>query len=173
MMLKSEKNSRETPRPSGRGYYGPRALIAAGGSQRSARKSPNSRGFTLIEVLATILLISIVLPVVMRGINVALSAADTARHTSEASSLGEEKLNEMLTDGSITTTTSGDFGTDYPAYTWTIQTNQRDYGMEEVVMTIVWTASGGQRTLKLSTMISTETASNAATASAATGGITP
>jgi prepilin-type N-terminal cleavage/methylation domain-containing protein len=137
-------------------------------------RQKKSRGFTLIEVLATILLISIVLPVVMRGINVALSVADTAHHTSEAASLGEEKLNEMLTDGSITTTTSGDFGADYPAYTWTLQTNQRDYGMEEVVMTIVWTASGGQRTLNLSTMISTETASGAATAaSAATGGITP
>ena len=65
------------------------------------RRRPATRrgGFTLIEVLATMLLLGIVLPVAMRGVSVALSAAGTARHLSEAAVLAEAKLNELATPG--------------------------------------------------------------------------
>ena len=119
------------------------------------RNRKNPSGFTLIEVLVTLLLMGIVLPVAMRGISVASHAADVARHTSEASSLGEAKLNELVAEG-ISTATSGDFGTDWPAYSWTIQTTARDYGVTEVVMTVSWPDRAGQRSLNISTMISSQ-----------------
>ena len=57
-------------------------------------------GFTLVEVLATLVLLGIVVPVAMRGVSVALAAAQTAKRTAEATSLAQSKLNEMIADGS-------------------------------------------------------------------------
>ena len=42
------------------------------------------RGFTLAEVLITLLFLAIVLPVAMRGVSLALAAASHAKHTREA-----------------------------------------------------------------------------------------
>lgn len=81
-------------------------------------------GFTLVEVLAALLLMSIALPAIMRGISTASRAADSARHRTEASLLAASKLNELISTGQYLSQTSGDFGTDWPQvqYTWTAQT---------------------------------------------------
>jgi len=110
-------------------------------------------GFTLIEVLATLVLLGIVLPVAMRGLSVALSAASKARHTATAAQLAETKLNEMVVGGQWSTTVvSGDFSPDYPQYQWTCQTSPRDYGLTEIVLTVTWIERGSQRSLSLSTL---------------------
>ena len=80
-------------------------------------------GFTLIEVLATIALLAIVLPVAMQGISVATGVASTARHRSEAGALAESKMTELIvtqqwsTGGGL----NGDFGQDWPEYRWEAQ----------------------------------------------------
>ena len=53
-------------------------------------------GFTLVEVLATLVLMGIVIPVAMHGVSIAMSAASNARKTAEAATLAETKLNELL-----------------------------------------------------------------------------
>jgi len=103
------------------------------------------------------MLMAIVLPVAMKGVGVALNAADTARHTSEAATLGESKLNELVTN-QLADGTSGDFGADWPAYKWTLQTTARDYSVSEVTLTVTWTGRDGERTLNISTMMLTTTA---------------
>src|SRR5256885_14718355 len=91
---------------------------------RSRTNSQTARGFTLIEVLATLVLLAIVLPVSMRGVSVALSLAEKARHTSEAASLADAKLNELITSGGAVSA-QGDFGADWPGYHWSRQTSTR------------------------------------------------
>ncbi|HEV8377776.1 MAG TPA: type II secretion system protein, partial [Tepidisphaeraceae bacterium] len=54
------------------------------------------RGFTLLEVLATLILIGIILPAVMGGISLATAAAGEAKHKVEAVSLAQTKLSELL-----------------------------------------------------------------------------
>jgi len=112
------------------------------------------RAFTLIEVMATLVLVGIVLPVAMRGISVALAASETARHMSEAATLGEARLNELVSTGEWATMgTSGDFGTDWPAYQWTCQAVARDFNVTEIVLTVTWQQRGQTRNLNLSTMV--------------------
>ena len=53
------------------------------------------RGFTLIEVLATMVLLALVLPAVMRGATVALSAAASAKHRTEAATFAEAKAEDI------------------------------------------------------------------------------
>src|SRR5258708_32822878 len=52
-------------------------------------------GFTLIEVLAAMLLIAIVLPAAMKGVANVAGTANNTRHRSEAAGLAEAKLNEL------------------------------------------------------------------------------
>ena len=117
-------------------------------------RRPRRGGFTLVEVLATLLLVGIVLPVTMRGMSLALAAASSARHTAEATSLAETKLSELTTDTlSVTTDGSGDFGTDYPGYTWASQRVSRDYGLSEVALRVSWVERGQPKSLTVSTLL--------------------
>ena len=120
-------------------------------------------GFTLIEVLATLVLLGIVVPVAMRGVSLALAAASTARRTAEAASLAEGKLNELIVDGSWQTSgNTGDFAAEnHPEYTWTCENASRDYGTYEVVLRVAWTQRGQERNLSLSTLVYPSTTAGA------------
>ena len=125
------------------------ALIPTTRTRRSGRA-----GFTLVEVLATLVLLGIVVPVAMRGVSVALAAAQTAKRTAEATSLAQSKLNEMIADGSWQTSgTSGDFSPEHPEFRWTVENGSGNYGTNEVAVHVTWTQRGQERSLTLSTLV--------------------
>ncbi len=120
----------------------------------SRRRPAQRSGFTLVEVLATLVLLGVVLPVAMRGVSLAISSADVARHTAEAASLAEAKLNELVITGDWSVSgASGDFGADWPDYRWTSQSAGRDYGLTEVMLSVVWTDKGRERNVTVSTLV--------------------
>src|ERR1700733_2966996 len=93
-------------------------VSATGKMSRRVRARCHS-GFTLIEVLATLLLMAIVLPAIMHGFTLSTSAATTARHRTEAAALAESKLNELVgTNQWQNASQQGDFQPDWPDYTW-------------------------------------------------------
>jgi hypothetical protein len=105
-------------------------------------------------VLAALVLIGIVLPVAMRGMSLALAAAGHARHTAEATSLAEAKLNELITYGEWTAAgASGDFGADWPDYQWKAQSYARDFGLTEVIVQVIWTERSRERSLNIATLV--------------------
>ena len=53
-------------------------------------------GFTLVEVLATISVISIVIPVIMQGISIATGLASITRQRAEVVQLAQSKLDELV-----------------------------------------------------------------------------
>jgi prepilin-type N-terminal cleavage/methylation domain-containing protein len=85
-----------------------------------SRRARTRRGFTLIEVVFTLLLISIALPVVMNGISISTRAGAFAKRRSEAGALAQSKLNELVSTGLWQSTLEGDFGPDAPwnGYVW-------------------------------------------------------
>ena len=109
-------------------------------------------GFTLIEVLATMVLLAIVLPAIMRAATISLAAASSARHLTEAATLGEAKLNELVALNSWSQNTTGDFSPDKPDYHWTLESGARDYGVYDVRLTVTWSEAGKERKLLLSTL---------------------
>lgn len=149
-----------------------------GTCQRRGRARAASRSaFTLAEVLATLMLIGIVLPVVMNGVSIALAAASHARYLAQASSLGEAKLTELVTTGDwLLSETNGDFGLEWPQYRWTSQNFTRDFSMNEIVLRVIWTERGEERTLDLATLafdsgtVTSTTGSTGTSGSSGSGG---
>ena len=120
--------------------------------------------FTLIEVLATLVLLAIVLPVAMRGVSIALGAASSAKHTAEATTLAESKLNELVADGSwLTSGQGGDFAPDKPDYRWECVTESHDYGLSQVAVRVVWKERGQDRDLIVCTLASDALATGTST----------
>ena len=144
------------------------------GNRQSAISSIGNRkpqGFTLVEVLAAMVLLAIVLPVAMRGISIAARAASISKHKTIAAQLGSSKLQEIVSTGLWQTTSnlSGDFtleGTEYQEYTWIAQlqpwtqrgVSQQDLQpqtLNELDLKVLWKSRGQDDSLTLSTLVYT------------------
>lgn len=112
------------------------------------------RGVTLMEVLATMVLVAIVLPVAMQAVTTSLRAASQARHQAEAARLAENKLNEYLVvRDSYQLTGSGDFGPNWPEYRWQSTSAALAYNVYEVSVAVSWTQRGQERQVVLTTLV--------------------
>jgi prepilin-type N-terminal cleavage/methylation domain-containing protein len=123
------------------------------------------RGLTLIEVLATIVLVGIVLPVAMNGISLCLASASIARQRSEAASLAEAKLNELVATGDWQYgMASGDFGEAWPEYHWTAGTSTwSDPAVQQLSVRVFWVGRGQERDIILTTLVYQGTGTGTAT----------
>ena len=116
------------------------------------------RGFTFVELLATVVLLGIVLPVVMGGVSMCLFASGVARHQAEASSLAYGKLMELLAEKEWqgTSDLAGDFGTDQPDYRWTAEISDwEDTTLKQIDVTVWWTYRSKDRSVVISTLVYT------------------
>jgi prepilin-type N-terminal cleavage/methylation domain-containing protein len=119
--------------------------------------SNSLRGFTFVELLATIVLISIVMPVVMRTIGLCTQIAGQSRRQVEAVCLAKTKLTELTTtqDWQNSSSSRGDFGTDWPGYEWTMTLANwaEDASVRQLDLTVSWRSVGRQRKVTLSTLV--------------------
>ena len=123
-------------------------------SRAAVRSSRVRRGFTLVEVLATLVLIGIVLPVAMRGLTVALQATANSRNRVEAAQLASAKINELLVGRDVATfNASGDFGEEWPEYRWDSTGQAGEWNLYTVTVNVHWTERGQDRSLPLTTWI--------------------
>lgn len=122
---------------------------------RSKRRGHPARGFTLIEVLAALLLLAIALPAVLRGISLATSAASQAKHRGDAYGLCQSKLDELLATGQWQYgNLSGDFNPDNPGYRWTASlVGWTDPSVEQLDVHVIWTMRGKEQDVVLSTLV--------------------
>jgi len=129
------------------------------------------RGFTLLEVLATLVLIGIILPSVMHGISLATIAAGEARHKVEAASLAQTKLAGLITDYQTlnqTGASSGDFA-DFPGYKWTSSIEARDTNLSQITVRVTWFSRGQDRFVELASMIYSPDSSSGTSSSSGGG----
>ena len=104
--------------------------------------------FTLIEVLAAMLLIAIVMPVVMQGITASGQAGSAARYRTQAAILADSKLSELTVTGQWDGgAMSGDFGAVAPGYRWQATVAEwagdtQGIGLQQLDVQVTWTARG-------------------------------
>src|SRR5437660_1601206 len=133
-----------------------------------ARRRRSARGFTLVEVLATLLLMGIVLPVAMRAVTLSTTLASDTRRRSEAAGLAESKLNELIATGQWNGgVMTGDFAADgWPDYAWTAEVNNwyspvtstvsgTDPGnsLSEIDLHVSWRARNREFSVTVSTLV--------------------
>jgi len=107
-------------------------------------------------VLATLVLASIVLPVVIDGVQLSLATASHAGQQVEAASLAQGKMAEIIATGDIyEAEMEGDFGEDLPQYAWVAQLNEwdEDGRLLQLDVTVVWVRRNTDRHVTLSTLV--------------------
>lgn len=117
-------------------------------------KGRRSGGFTFAELLATVVLIGIIMPVAMQTIALCTRLAGLSRKETEAASLARTRLTELTTsDEWQSSGKAGDFGSDWPGYRWTADvSNWTDAVVSQVDVTVHWQSQGLDRSVTLSTL---------------------
>ena len=130
---------------------------------QSAIRNPQSAirngrpAFTLVEILATLVLVAIILPVAMSGISLALSVADESRRETEAASLAQNKMAEIIAcELWQTASLAGDFSPDWPEYRWAaLVTQWQGTQLRQLDVQVLWNHRGKDRSVTLTTLVYT------------------
>jgi general secretion pathway protein I len=120
-------------------------------------------GFTLIEVLAALLLLSIALPPLMSALQTATKAASIAKQRDLASNLASGKLGEIMSAQTWQTgSSSGDFSPDYPNFKWQSNVdpwpqdntgNTTAMDVQELSVTVTWNQFSRDQSIVLSSLV--------------------
>jgi len=121
---------------------------------------PSGRtGFTLVEILATFVLIAIILPVAMDGISMAAKLASQAKHRVEAATLAQQMLGDMVLTGDYEDgNQEGEITEDNTIYAWRLDVFdwEEEDSMQQLDMSVAWeNAVGDENTVVLSTLVYT------------------
>lgn len=115
--------------------------------------------FTLVEILVTLVFMGVVLPAVVSALLIANRASVSADRSAVASQLAQNEMSELLVDNAwASSASSGDFGSDYPGYTWTF--SQRDWpegAMTELTVAVKFQVQGRDQSVKLVTLATQNT----------------
>ena len=137
---------------------GPRPGVPARGETPLAtrgRDARATRGFTLIEILATLTLLAVVLPTAMSGISLSLATSGFAKQQAQASSLAYGKMNELAAQGQLDQAIlSGDFSPEHPEFRWTAQVQDWDGNtLRQLDVRVMWYHRQQERSVALSTLV--------------------
>ena len=113
------------------------------------------KGFTLVEVVAALVLVAIALPVIMRGISVATSASSISKQRTQAATLASLKLHELVGTGQWQNgNQSGDFAGEWPDYQWSSElTEWSGVETQQLDVHVTWMARNQKQTFTLSTLV--------------------
>ncbi len=106
-----------------------------------------TRGFTLVEVLIATVLVALGLVGVLTTFSVANRASMASRNDTLIPQLAEQKLSELraMSWDELPGTQSGDFGADYPGYSWDATVQQPDENNVLKVDLVIHTLEGGRK----------------------------
>ncbi len=114
------------------------------------KKNKNS-GFTLLEVMVAMAIIAIALTAVLGSQSQSVSLASEAKFSTTAPLLAQSKMAEIeMADTNDLADDSGDFGEDFPGYTWQLSVKEAVFEepenvsdrLRQVDLKISWGESG-------------------------------
>jgi type II secretion system protein I len=121
---------------------------------RTSPQCQRRRAFTLIEVLAALLLMAIVIPVAMQGMSIASRAGLLGQRKAAAMRVAERMINELIVTGEMNQTSSSgtvvDGDTSYP---WTMQSEPwTEDSMTHVTVKVTFSLQGNSYDVSASTL---------------------
>ena len=113
------------------------------------------RAFTLVEVLAALLMMAIVIPVTMEGMSVASRAGVLGQRKAAAMRVAERVLNELIVEGETQqTTSSGSIADGDITYPWAMRSETwSEDAMLHMTVTVTFTVQGNNYDVSASTLI--------------------
>jgi type II secretion system protein I len=126
---------------------------------KTSSSQSSVRGFTLIEVLVTLLLIGIVIPAILHAITSAAMAGSSARHRNDAAALANSQLASIIlavSQGQNPNLT-GEEEQDGFNYNWqaTVTPWNQDtssMGIQDIDLTMKWTEGGRNESMTVSSL---------------------
>ena len=115
----------------------------------------------MAEVLAALLLMAIIVPVAMQGVQIASRAGTLGQRKAAAMRVAERVLNELIaTDGLTQSTGSGTAAEGDQSYAWTMQTETwPEDAMNLVTVRVVFNVQGNDYNVSLSSIYDPATVS--------------
>ena len=128
----------------------------------------HNAGFSLIEVMVAVLILGIALAGLTHGITTALESSKESQWQTTAALFASGQIETLRAEGDLENgETTGDCGTDLPAYRWKQTVTDTDItGLHEVSV-VVENAATGQMIYELKTMLF-ETGDDSASAKSST-----
>jgi general secretion pathway protein I len=121
------------------------------------RSERSLRGFTLLEVLVATVVLAVGLLAILTAFSMATRATGASTNDTLIPMLAEQKLAEvraMPRDDLLAETSEGDFGEEYPGYTWDLEVSPPDdLHVIRVELTIHAAEMGRKRDVKFATDI--------------------
>ena len=118
-----------------------------------------SRGFTLVEALAALMLVAIVLPFVIRGISLSARNAAYTDRKATAVMLAQSQMDEaLITDAWQFGASEGVFderyGDDTERYTWDLAVQDwQSTDFRELTLTVRWVRGVDEQSVQLKTVV--------------------
>jgi len=111
-----------------------------------------------VEVLATLVLVAIIIPVAMRAVSLATALAGRTRDRIEAAALAEDRLVEVMATGAWQAgDQQGDFGEDWPRYKWALEVKDWEgTTLSQVTVRVTWQADAAERSVSITTLAAME-----------------
>jgi len=102
-------------------------------------KANSSSGFTLLEVMLAMAILAIALVAVFQSQSQSISMAGQARFATTASLLAQSKMAEVETmDPGEINADSGDFGDDFPDYSWKVDVTEAQVeNVKKIEVTVI------------------------------------
>jgi general secretion pathway protein I len=137
-------------------HYNPRIPSNSAAFASRVRRRP-ARGFTLIEVLAAILILSIVVPSLMQAYTICGNIAALSRQRAEALAIAQSSLDEIVaTQEWLNGTPGGEEKPGPTVYTWqSALTPWEEANTQLLTVTVHWTSAGQPQEVKLDTIVYT------------------
>jgi type II secretion system protein I len=125
-------------------------------SSGDARRPVRSRrGFTLVEVLAALLMMAIVIPVAMEALGVASRLGVLGQRKAAAMRVAERLLSELIVEGQTQqASSSGSLVEGDITYPWTSRVeNWPEDALQQLTVTVQFTAQGGLFDVSATTLV--------------------
>ena len=134
---------------------------------RTSSRCQRRRAFTLIEVLAALLLMAIVIPVAMQGMSIASRAGLLGQRKAAAMRVAERMINELIVTGEMNQSSSSGTVVDGDAsYPWTMQSEPwTEDSMTQVTVKVTFSLQGNSYDVSASTLYDATAVAAGATSS--------
>lgn len=120
-----------------------------------SRRAGRRRGFTLLEVIVSLAVMGVGLVAVLEAFSAGLRLSLQDEFLTTATFLAAGKMEEVMKETYITPgTDEGDFGDEFPDFTWTVEiTDSRIEELELVTVVVYWDVANRSDQLMLTTAL--------------------